>query len=226
MCLTVSGRLQTRVVTLVGPLGLALCCAALFDNPAYLTLFGLMALIALFLDAGVYSWLIGFQPRWATLVLASMEFLIIKWVAELPYPLELRLRTVQMLQFFLGSWILIWLTLSIALPSVAPRWAEEGGEFILSRPRADAIADPVWRRQAYLQALGLGMLVLAPWFMAMVRTPPGAIFTGLLIGAPLHLATMNEAVEAARAGYAHSVGGLVGVVARHAHDSLQYYRCR
>ncbi|HEY1016489.1 MAG TPA: hypothetical protein VGE07_27510, partial [Herpetosiphonaceae bacterium] len=134
MCLTFAGRIQTRLLALVAPLLGAAGATAWTGNDDYGWLFAVMALVGLALDIVCYGWLIGFQPRWLFVVLAIAEFLIVKWIVEWPYPLELRLRTRQALLFFCWTWLAGWLTLQVALPWLAPRWADNGGE--LRRPPA------------------------------------------------------------------------------------------
>lgn len=135
MCFTLIGRLHTRLATLAGPLLLS-CMFVLFTGERdYFVLFGLMAWVGIALELGVYGWLIGFQPRWLTLLLAIPEFLLVKWIMEWPYPFELRLHTRQALELYLVAWILGWLTLQIILPLAWPRWIEDGGEFRLLRSK-------------------------------------------------------------------------------------------
>lgn len=136
MCFTPLGRLHTRCASLLGPAMLAAAFAVVSDKPDYWTLLALMLVCGIGLDLAVYSWLIGYQPRWLTLSLAAIEFFVIKWVMEWPYPFEIRLHTRQALIFYALAWGLVWLTLYVVLPRIAPRWIEDGGEFRAPRTSA------------------------------------------------------------------------------------------
>ncbi len=123
MCLTLPGRIQTRAVTLINVLMLAILFASLTGNLRYFTMFFLMVVVALSLDIFVYSKLIQFQPRWLTILLGVFEFLILLLVA--PGPVEIA----PMVGFYIPAWLAGWLTMEIVLPLVWPRWGEDGGEF-------------------------------------------------------------------------------------------------
>lgn len=123
MCLTLPGRIQTRAVTLINVLILAILFASLTKNLGYFTMFFLMVVVALPLDLFVYSKLIQFQPRWLTILLGIGEFFILFLFA--PQPVTL----LQMAVFYIPAWLAGWLTMEILLPLAWPRWAEDGGEF-------------------------------------------------------------------------------------------------
>lgn len=219
MCFSLPGRIQTRLATLVGPLLLTAAFSVSTGSREYWKLFALMTIVGLILDIGVYGWLIGYQPRWLTLCLAGVEFAVMKWIIEWPYPLEIRLRTRQALEFYLIAWLVIWITLQVVLPVLWPRWAEDGGEFRPARPRrslppASPLGNMAQRRRAYVMAFALLGLIALPWLAASIRIPTGAHFTGLLLMEPLHLRALAQATAAARDGEILSLAGVIGWIAR------------
>ena len=218
MCFTLTGRWQTRLVTLLGPLLLTWLFAARTDKPDYWLLFGLMLVIGLTLDVGVYGWLIGYQPRWLTLLLAGLEFFILKAIMEWPYPLEIRLRTRQGLEFYALAWLLIWLTLHVVLPRLWPRWAEDGGAFRPARTRHlrrsyQPLGTLAQRRRAYGYAGTALGLALLPWISAYLLTPPDQVFTGLLLNEPGHLQALAEVTAVVKGAPVGSFAGGLGWIA-------------
>jgi hypothetical protein len=143
MCFTPLGRIQTRLLSLVGPLAV-LCVAALARQDAGpLRMFVVMAAMGLALDAGVYRWLIDYQPRWLTIALGALEFVLLlglmqslAWRPYLTTPLDFYLRpelawrsdVIAALALYVPAWALAWLTAHVLLPWRWPRWAEDGGE--------------------------------------------------------------------------------------------------
>ncbi|HNB52090.1 MAG TPA: hypothetical protein PK530_09115 [Anaerolineales bacterium] len=123
MCFSLVGRLQTRAITLLSVLLLAIFYASARGDLGYFWMFFWMVGIAFLLDFLVYSRLIGFQPRWLTILLGGLEFFIL--LVVIPGPTNLG----QMLGFYLPAWFAGWLTMEVAIPLAWPRWAEEGGEF-------------------------------------------------------------------------------------------------
>jgi hypothetical protein len=123
MCFTLPGRIQTRAVTLVNVLLLAMIFTGMTGNFMYFDMFFRMVAVTFVLDVFVYSKLIDFQPRWLTILLGVLEFFILVLVA--PWPVN----TIQMLGFYIPAWGLSWLTIEIILPLVWLRWMEDGGEF-------------------------------------------------------------------------------------------------
>lgn len=199
MCFTFIGRIHTRLATLIGPLLLAWLFTVVTAKPDYWTLFVLMACVALALDAGVYGWIIGYQPRWLTLGLAAWEFTLLKWIMQWPYPFEIRVRTRQALELYVLAWIMIWITLHVILPLLWPRWIEDGGEFRLARRcETSSFFKVPYRLAQRRRAYGRAMLVLGiaslPWLTAYLRTPAGYHCTGLLLLATGHLHALAHAV--------------------------------
>jgi len=133
MCFTFLGRVETRLLSLVIPLYVTGAFALLQGNGEYWTLFGVMVTIALALDLGVYNWWIYYQPRWLTLVLGTFEFLAIRQVVAWFPGLNVRLGLEQALTFYVVAWLGAWITTQALLPSLWPRWAEDGGEIRLNK---------------------------------------------------------------------------------------------
>lgn len=219
MSFTLTGRWQTRLATLIGPMALTWLFAVFTDKRDYWIVFGLMLAVGLVLDLGVYGWLIGYQPRWLTLLLATLEFFILKGIMEWPYPLEIRLHTRQALELYLPAWLLIWLTLHIAIPFVWPRWVEDGGEFRSARTRHavrhyQPLGSLALRRQAYGYATIALAATLLPWIIAGLVTPSDQVFTGLLLNEPGHLQALAEMTAVIKGGPVTSLAGIIGWIAR------------
>ena len=128
MCFTFLGRVETRLLSLILPLYIAGAFVLLQGSGEYWTLFGVMVLVALALDLGIYIWWIDYQPRWLTLVLGVFEFLAIRQAIEWFPALNMRLSLAQALSFYVVAWVASWITTQAVMPSLWPRWAEDGGE--------------------------------------------------------------------------------------------------
>jgi len=187
----------------------------------YAILFAVMAIAGLILEGGLYGWVFGYQPRWLTILLGVVEFLIVKWIVEWPYPLEIRLHTRQALELYAPAWLLGWLTIQTALPSLFPRWAEDGGEFLrVGSPAVGGsleLATIAQRRRAYLLALGTLGIIALPWLAATLVAPAHSHFTGLLWLERLHWAALAQATLASQSGSIFSPAGAIGWIARAGH---------
>jgi hypothetical protein len=128
MCFTFLGRVETRLLSLIIPLYIAGAFALLQGTSAYWTLFGVMVVVALALDLGVYIWWIEYQAHWLTVVLGAFEFLAMRQVIGWFPELNVRLSLEQALAYYLAAWLSAWLTTQALLPILWPRWAEDGGE--------------------------------------------------------------------------------------------------
>ncbi|MEN9934765.1 MAG: hypothetical protein RLZZ387_1344 [Chloroflexota bacterium] len=127
MCFSLLGRVQTRLLSLVGPLALTLLYAAAAPEAGYLQMFGLMLCLGLYLEVGVYGMLIGYQPRWLTILLGVFELLLLLGCMRLlGWPVDLG----RAVGLYAPAWLLAWLTTHALLPWLAPRWAEDGGELL------------------------------------------------------------------------------------------------
>lgn len=219
MYFSLNGRWHTRLLTLAGPLCLAWAMATVYADRDYWLLFGLMAMVGLTLDVGVYGWLIGYQPRWLTIGLGGAEFLLLKWIVEWPYPFEIRLHTRQALVFYGVAWLMTWATTQLILPWLRPRWTEEGGEMRGLLPsfhvgRSPDTSHVAYRRRLYLTVLGMTFMTRLPWLAALTLTPTGRHFTGLLVAERWHLTSLAAATTGAGGAAWSGLEGLVGVVAR------------
>jgi hypothetical protein len=199
---------------LLGPFLLTWLFAAASGNSHYWLLFSVMLGVSLTLDVGLYSWLIDYQPRWLTLLLAACEFMLLKWIVEWPYPLEIRLRTRQALLFYLLCWLLIWLTLHVLLPRYRSRWAEENGRITYRRP-GWLQPNAARLRRMYGAALGGLSAALLPWAVAGVLRPNNAVMTGLLLNERAQLADLAAATSAAQGRTWRAPAGAIGWLALH-----------
>lgn len=199
MWFTVTGRIYTRLASLVGPLLLATCLTVLHEDRDFWLLFGLMAGVGLVLDFSLYGWVIGYQPRWLTIVLGGLEFLLLKWIVEWPYPFEIRLHTKQALLFYSASWLLIWATTQGVLPIFWPRWAEDGGEFRRrlsgSGSTVPVLGDFFVRRRLYGNSLVIWIAMFLPWLILWFKTSPPMRFIGLVGSSPTHLQALGQVVR-------------------------------
>ena len=133
MCFTFLGRVETRLLSLIIPLYVTGAFAILQGNGDYWTLFGVMVVVALALDLGVYIWWIDYQPRWLTIALGAFEFLAIRQIIAWCPSVNIRLNLEQALVYYVAAWLGAWLTTQALLPFVWPRWAEDGGEIRLNK---------------------------------------------------------------------------------------------
>src|SRR5947207_12168251 len=100
MCFTFLGRVETRILSLILPL----CVTAIFAllrGSEYWTLFGVMVLVTLMLDLGIYIWWIDYQPRWLSLVLGAFEFIAIRQTMAWFPQLTVQLNLAEMLGFYM-----------------------------------------------------------------------------------------------------------------------------
>ena len=196
MCFTFAGRLQTRLMALIGPLLLAGVYTAVSRDPVYLTMFSLMAVLGVALDVGAYNWLIGYQPRWLTFALGAVEFGLLVFVGQGFIDLG------RMAGFFFPAWVVSWLTLEVALPLAWPRWSEDGGELRLrgEQPAPDArVPDAVFeRRRLFAASAAVLMIGGLPWIAGSRFAPEGYHFTGVLTWPDAHLAAFSQVLSAMR----------------------------
>ena len=128
MCFTFLGRVETRLLSFILPLYVTAAFALLQGNSDYWTLFGVMVVVVLALDVGVYIWWIDYQPRWLTLALGTFEFLAIRQAIAWFPDVNVRLSLEQALSYYVVAWLGSWISTQALLPSLWPRWAEDGGE--------------------------------------------------------------------------------------------------
>jgi hypothetical protein len=126
VCPTPLGRIHTRVATLVPPALLGLILNLVTGNPDWLVLIGVLLLLGVSLDAGVYSWLLKYQPPWMTGVLGLGELGLLFVLANV---LELDLTAAEAIVFYLVSWTLAIATKIAILPIFGLTYLESAGEF-------------------------------------------------------------------------------------------------
>ena len=78
MCPTPIGRIHTRVAILFLPALLGTILSLATGRPDWIVLIGVYLMLGVALDAGVYAWVIRYQPPWMTFVLAVFETVIAK----------------------------------------------------------------------------------------------------------------------------------------------------
>lgn len=157
MCPTPIGRIETRVATLVGPALLATAVSLATGNPSWIVLIGVFLLMGVALDAGLYAWLLKYQPPWMTGILALGEFGLLYVLANV---LELDLTPMEAIGLYWVSWALATATRIAVLPIVSLTYIESAGEFRRTEwsvPPSQASL-PVIASQAEAQA-GPGALV-------------------------------------------------------------------
>ncbi len=126
MCPTPIGRIETRVATLLGPALLAAALSLATGRPDWIVLIGVYLLLGVALDAGLYSWLLKYQPPWMTGVLALGEFGLLYVLANV---LRLGLSPAEAIGLYWISWALATATRIAVLPIVSLTYIESAGEF-------------------------------------------------------------------------------------------------
>jgi hypothetical protein len=126
MCPTPLGRIQTRVATIVLPALLGTVLSLATGKPDWIVLIGVYLLMGVALDAGLYSWLLRYQPPWMTFVLAVGEFWLLYVLANI---LKLDLSFQQAFFLYWASWILAISTKVAILPIVSLTYLESALEF-------------------------------------------------------------------------------------------------
>ena len=126
MCPSIVGRLETRVITLIGPAVLATILSVLTRNPGWIVTIGIYLLMGVALDTLFYPRFIRWQPPWLTFVLALAEFVILYVLSQV---LKIGLSPVEAIVFYWVSWLLAIATKIVVLPIVSLGWIENAGEF-------------------------------------------------------------------------------------------------
>jgi hypothetical protein len=126
MCPTPIGRVHTRVSILVLPAILGTILSIVTGREDWIVLIGVYLLLGIALDAGVYSWVVKYQPPWMTFVLALFEFGLLYVLAHV---LELKLSNWEAVWFYWVSWLLAIFTKIVILPLASLTYLESAGEF-------------------------------------------------------------------------------------------------
>lgn len=126
MCPTPTGRIHTRVATIALPALLGVILSIVTGREDWIVLIGVFLLLGVALDAGLYSWLLKYQPPWMTGVLALGELGLLFVLANL---LELDLSPAEAIIFYWVAWALAISTKIAILPLVSITYLESSGEF-------------------------------------------------------------------------------------------------
>jgi hypothetical protein len=126
MCPTPVGRIHTRVAILVLPALLGIILSLLTGRPDWIVLIGIYLLLGVALDAGVYSWLLRYQPPWMTFVLALAELGLLYVLARV---LKLDLTSAEAIIFYWVAWLLAIFTKVVLLPIFSLTYLESSLEF-------------------------------------------------------------------------------------------------
>jgi hypothetical protein len=130
MCPTPLGRVHTRVATLIPGALVATAISLWQGNPAWIALIGVYLLMGVFLDTGVYAWLLRYQPPWMTGVLAVAEFGLLLVLASV---VSLGLMVWGAAALYWVTWVLAITTKIVVLPIASLTYLESSFEFRLPR---------------------------------------------------------------------------------------------
>ena len=127
MCPTPTGRIHTRVATLIpGAILAAIISVSGLGEEGWIVLIGVYLLMGVMLDGGVYAWLLRYQPPWMTFVLALGEYAFLLVLGDL---LDVGLSIVGATILYWVTWVLaIWTKVAI-LPIASLTYLESSLEF-------------------------------------------------------------------------------------------------
>jgi hypothetical protein len=186
MCPTPLGRIQTRVAIITGPAILGTILSLLSGRPDWIVLIGVYLLLGVALDAGVYSWVIRYQPPWMTGVLALVEYGLLLILADV---LELELTIWEATALYWASWVIAALTKIVVLPIISLTYLESSTEFrhaSWSIPASQASV-PVLASEADLSVAPAGVVAQASGVQAVpdgLERKPGLSGVGAIPAAP------------------------------------------
>jgi hypothetical protein len=170
---------------LVIPAIIAAIISLLTGEAGWIVLIGVYLLMGVALDAAVYSWLINYQPPWMTgvLGLAELGFL---YVLASPAVLDLGLKPLEAIGFYIIVWLIAVTTKIVVLPILSLTYLESSFEFrttewsippaqaavpiLAAADEAQAGAGPVLRNASGAHAIPLEPI---PSPSGLHRIPPG-----------------------------------------------------
>ena len=133
MCPTPTGRVHTRVATLVGPAIIGLIFSLVSGHWDWLVIVGVYLLLGVFLDTAVYSWLLSYQPPWTAFALALSEFGLLLVLAGIlngsSHGGLQHIPVATAAWYFWLLWITAALTKIVVLPIASLTYLESAGEF-------------------------------------------------------------------------------------------------
>lgn len=128
---TLKGRLQTKLLTFLIVAPLAAIFATVEDCTVYYTMFALMVMFGLGLEA-LWGTFVTHEPGWLTILFAIIEFSLVFGVIKFfQLDIVISFTPAQLhegVRFYLVSWGLVQLFLLYLLPVWRPAWNQDGGE--------------------------------------------------------------------------------------------------
>lgn len=129
MCPTPTGRLHTRVTTiLIGPALVGLIVTLITGDLDWIVLVGVYLLMGVVLDTVIYPLVLKYQPPWMTFVLAVVEYGLLLAITQLleGFP---NISVLEATIFYWGVWVLAALAKIVVLPILSLTYIESAGEF-------------------------------------------------------------------------------------------------